>query len=133
MLVTRETDYAVRCALYLAKDTDRIASVSEIATAMHIPKTFLAKILQRLVRSGIVESIRGAKGGYRLIKGPADISLLDVFLAMQCVAPVNTCAIDKRLCRRSSSCAVHPVWMDIRRDVEKRLKGVTFDKLSCCS
>jgi len=130
MLVTRETDYAARCALYLAKCRDRVASVAEISDAMHIPKTFLAKILQRLVRGGIVESIRGARGGYRLIKGPADISLLDVFIAMQGRAPVNSCAIDKKLCRMSSTCAVHPIWMDIRKEVEKRLKHVTFEMLS---
>lgn len=130
MLVTRETDYAARCALYLAKCRDRVASVAEISGAMHIPKTFLAKILQRLVRSGLVESIRGARGGYRLSKGPADISLLDVFIAMQGRAPVNSCAIDKKLCRMSSTCAVHPIWMDIRMEVEKRLKHVTFEMLS---
>jgi len=131
MLVTRETDYATRCALYLAKCKDRVASVAEISKAMHIPKTFLAKILQRLVRGGIVESIRGARGGYRLIKGPADISLLDVFIAMQGRAPVNSCAIDKKLCRMSTTCAVHPVWMEIRTEVESRLKRVTFEMLSC--
>lgn len=130
MLVTRETDYATRCALYLAKCKDQVASVAEISNAMHIPKTFLAKILQRLVRGGIVESIRGARGGYRLIKGPADISLLDVFIAMQGRAPVNACAVDKKLCRMSSTCAVHPVWMEIRREVENRLKQVTFAMLS---
>ena len=131
MLVTRETDYAVRCALYLAKAKDEVANVAEISQAMHIPKTFLAKILQRLVRGGIVESIRGAKGGYRLLKVPADISLLDVFIAMQGTAPVNSCAIDKRYCHMSSKCSVHPVWMEIRKEVEKRLQRVTFENLIC--
>jgi Rrf2 family protein len=129
MLVTRETDYAVRCALYLARKQDHLANVGEIAKEMHIPKLFLAKILQRLGRGGIVESVRGARGGYRLIKKPADVTLLDVFTAMQGVAPVNLCVIDKRLCRLSAKCTVHPVWMEIRREVEKRLKRETLETL----
>jgi len=129
MLVTRETDYAVRCTLYLAKDKDRFASVTEIAKAMHIPKTFLAKILQRLVRNGIVESIRGMKGGFRLAKKPAEISLLDIMEAIQGCAVINVCAIDDKLCKMSSTCAVHPIWVEIRREVEGRLKQETIDRL----
>jgi len=129
MLVTRETDYAVRCVLYLAKDNDRVANVTEISKAMHIPKTFLAKILQRLVRNGIVESIRGMKGGFRLAKKPEKISLLDVMEAIQGCAVINVCAVDSKLCGMSSKCSVHPIWVDIRREVEQRLKKETIDRL----
>ena len=129
MLVTRETDYAVRCALYLAKDKDRVANVTEISKAMHIPKTFLAKILQRLVRNGIVESIRGMKGGFRLAKKPEKISLLDIMEAIQGCAVINVCAVDSKLCGMSSKCSVHPIWVEIRREVEQRLKKETIDRL----
>src|SRR5512134_369123 len=98
MLVTRETDYAVRCVLFLGRRAAETANVGEIAEQMRIPKSFLAKILQRLVREGIVESLRGVHGGFRLLRPPSDITLLEVFSAMQGVAPVNSCAIDKRRC-----------------------------------
>ncbi len=129
MLVTRQTDYAVRCVLYLAREKDQIASVGEIAKQMQIPKSFLAKILQRLVREGIVESIRGMRGGFRLLKQSSDITLLEIFTAMQGVAPINSCAIDKRRCRMSATCAVHPVWTEIRREVEQRLGMRTLSSL----
>ena len=64
MYITRETDYGVRCVLYLARKAQEIAPVNEIAKAMHIPKSFLAKILQRLVKAGIVISGRGISGGF---------------------------------------------------------------------
>ena len=130
MLVTRETDYAIRCVLYLARDFDQVSSVGEIAQRMSIPKSFLAKILQRLVREGIVESIRGMKGGFRLLRQPDEITLLEVFTAMQGVAPVNTCAIDKRRCRMSPSCAVHSIWAEIRSDVERRLSSQKISSLA---
>ncbi len=129
MLVTRETDYAVRCVLFLTRMETEIASVGEIAEKMHIPKSFLAKILQRLVRAGIVESSRGSGGGFWLLKRPEDITLLDILTAMQGVAPVNTCAIDKRRCSLSAKCCVHPIWVDIRRDVERRLATTTMANL----
>ncbi len=129
MLVTRETDYAVRCVLYLAREKDLVANVTEIAQAMHIPKTFLAKILQRLIRGKIVGSLRGMHGGFTLVKKPIDISLLDIMEAIQGPAGINVCAVDSKKCQRSSSCAVHPVWVDIRKEVERRLKKETIDKL----
>lgn len=129
MLVTRETDYAVRTVLYLARDRDQMSSVTEIAKAMHIPKSFLAKLLQRLARNGILESIRGAQGGFRLAMKPAEITLLAVMEAIQGPAGINVCAIDSKRCRMSSSCAVHPVWVEIRKEVEKRLARETLDKL----
>ncbi len=129
MLVTRETDYAVRCVVYLAKEQDRIASVGEIAEQMHIPKSFLAKILQQLVREGIVESIRGVNGGFRLLKKPDHITLLEVLTAIQGIAPVNICAIDKRLCSMTSHCGVHPVWLEIRREIERRLATRSISSL----
>jgi len=129
MLVTRETDYAVRTVLYLARNKDRRVSVTEIAHAMHIPKSFLAKLLQRLVRHHLLISMRGVNGGFQLAAKPSDITLLDILEAMQGPAGINVCAIDSRRCRLSSTCAVHPVWVDIRKEVEKRLNRTSIAKL----
>jgi Rrf2 family protein len=129
MLVTKETDYAVRCILYLARKKGQRTVVDEISTQMLIPKHYLAKILQRLVRAGIVESTRGIGGGYRLLGLPSKLSLLDIMIAIQGAAPINVCALDRRSCQLSSSCSVHPVWVEIRRDVENRLKRETISKL----
>ena len=129
MLVTRKTDYAVRCVLYLAQANEQITNVTEVSRMMHIPKTFLAKIFQKLVRAGLVESIRGMNGGFRLAKKPSDISLLDIMDAIQGPLCVNVCAVDSRKCTRSSTCSVHPVWVELRKDVNKRLQEQTIAKL----
>jgi Rrf2 family protein len=121
MLITRETDYALRCVLYLARTGKKVASVGEIAANMDIPKSFLAKILQRLVREGLVESSRGASGGFWLVRNPEHITILEVMTAMQGVTPINTCAVDKHRCRSSAHCTVHPIWTEIRTEVERRL------------
>ena len=130
MLVTRETDYAVRCILYLAQDSVQIANVTEVSRKVHIPKTFLAKIFQRLVKAGLVESIRGMNGGFRLLKKPSAIPLLDIMEAVQGPSCINVCAVDSKQCKRSAVCAVHPFWVELRKEVNKRMQEQTIDKLA---
>jgi Rrf2 family protein len=130
MLITRETDYAVRTVLYLARDRDRTANVTEVAHAMRIPKSFLAKVLQRLVRHHILASMRGVNGGFRLARKPSEISLLDIMEAIQGPAGINVCAVDSRQCSLSATCSVHPVWVELRQEFEKKLKKQTIDKLA---
>ena len=130
MYITRETDYGIRCVLYLARKAQELTTVNEIAKAMHIPKSFLAKILQRLVKAGIVISGRGISGGFSLAKKPKNISILDVIKAIQGnAAAINMCAIDKRMCRLSNTCSVHPIWVELRGLIEKRLQKENFAKL----
>lgn len=126
MFVTRQADYAIRCVLYLSRENKRSASVGEISRAMHVPRSFLAKIVQRLVKSELIRSTRGVNGGLELAKKPNDISLFDVIQAIQGSAFISMCATDKKECRLGYTCAVHPVWAKLRKDVEERLKKEKF-------
>ena len=130
MQITRQTDYAVRCVLYLSKEPQRITTVNEIAKPMHIPKSFLAKILQSLVKAGIVESTRGVKGGFQLVRKLKEITLLDVIEAIEGPVAMNRCAIDKRMCSLSNTCSVHPVWVELRKECERRLRRCDFASLA---
>jgi Rrf2 family protein len=128
-MITRKTDYAIRCVLCLAASGKETVMIHEIADEAKIPKSFLAKILQRLAKAGIVTSLRGVKGGFKLAKRARDISLLDVVEVMEGPVAMNLCAVDKTACSMSSTCCVHPVWAEIRKDVEERLRKTTFAKL----
>jgi Rrf2 family nitric oxide-sensitive transcriptional repressor len=130
MLVTRKTDYAVRCVLFLAVNKNQVSNVAEVSKEMRIPRSFLAKIFQQLAGAGLVESIRGMKGGFRLAKKPSDISLLDIMTAIQGAEGVNLCVMNSRKCRLSSTCTVHPVWVDLRREMNRRLQEQTIDQLT---
>ncbi|HUL00978.1 MAG TPA: Rrf2 family transcriptional regulator [Nitrospirota bacterium] len=129
MLVTRETDYAIRTILYLAKERGHIVSATKIARAIHIPRSFLSKILQRLVRSRILTSLRGVNGGFRLARTPSRISLLSIMEAVQGLTCINACAIDSTACKLSRTCTVHSVWVKMRTEMERRLQKETVAKL----
>lgn len=126
MQITRETDYAIRCVHFLSPRKDGPLVVDRIAEEMCIPKTFLAKILQKLAKAGIVKSFRGAKGGCQLNRKPADITLLDVIEAIQGPVAMNACALDSKACGLSSKCSVHPVWIEVRKEVENILRKKNF-------
>jgi Rrf2 family protein len=130
MQITRQTDYAIRCVLYVSRAKDRIVMIDEIAREMGIPKTFLAKILQKLTKTGLVKSFRGVQGGFQLAKKRGQISLLDVITAIQGLPAMNRCAVDRKTCQLSSVCAVHPVWLELRKKVEQHLRKITFEKLA---
>lgn len=130
MFVTREADYAIRCVLHMARQGGEVASISGICDAMLVPRTFVAKILQRLSRAGIVRSIRGVKGGFLLAKPASEINLLEVIEAIQGKSAASICAIDRSVCSLSGQCSVHPVWAKLRHMVEEELKKQTFDVLS---
>ncbi len=130
MYVTRKADYAIRCVLYLTRNEGRTASIDEVSNAMSVPKSFLAKILQGLMKAGIVNSTRGVKGGFQLARNPKSINLLEVIEVIQGPSAANICAIDRRMCSLSSGCTVHPVWVKIRKQVETELRKTNFAKLS---
>ena len=129
MYITRETDYAIRCILFLSREPSRIASASEISRSMHIPRSFLAKILRRLSRNGLLKSTQGVRGGVQLSKKPGRITLLEVIEAVQGTSALNLCAIDRRLCNLSGTCAVHPVWAKLSRVIERKLRRENFGQL----
>lgn len=128
MQITRETDYAIRCVYYLAKKPDKVIMVDEIAKEMLIPKSFLAKILQKLTKAKIVKSYRGVKGGFQILKKPEVISIYNVITAIEGPVAMNICAIDKRRCRLSNQCLIHPVWVNLRNDIERILKNKKFSE-----
>ena len=128
MQITRETDYAIRCMCYLSGKEGGVTMVDEISKATDVPNSFLAKILQKLSKASLVKSRRGVKGGFELTLPPQEISLLQVIEAIQGPVAMNICALDETLCDRSSTCAIHPVWVELRKEVEKFLQKKNFEE-----
>ena len=131
MQISRETEYAVRCVTYLARIPKRTAMIDEIAREMEIPRSFLAKILQKLAKASIVVSFRGAKGGFALARKPEEITLYDVFSETEGpAAKERICAVTKERCGKGGLCAIHPVWESARKAMIPVLRSRTVSDLS---
>jgi Rrf2 family protein len=131
MQVTREGDYGIRSVLYLARQPfKKVSFITEIAEEYKIPRSFLAKILQKLVKAKIVRSYRGVKGGFSLAKQSREITVLEVLEAIEGKLYVNICLADKKKCNFSKHCPTMLLWANVQTKVTDTLKKANFDDLS---
>jgi len=105
MHLTVFSDYTLRVLMYLALDRTRLATIPEIATAYGISENHLMKVVHRLARAGVVESVRGKGGGIRLAHAPQDIRLGAVVRASEGDAPIVECLSgNPPTCRIAAPC-----------------------------
>lgn len=122
MMLTKAGEYAVRCMLHMAGGTiGEVVARKEIAEAMDIPGPFLAKIAQELARAGLIQIVQGPRGGYRLLKAPENVLLLDVIEAVEGEIFLNECLFRPDSCGRSTVCGVHRVWQEARKGLRETL------------
>jgi len=108
MLITRESDYAIRIVRALAHG--EIRTVQEICSAEKVPKQFAYKILKKLERGKLVKVQRGAHGGYRLWKETSEISFYDILVAVAEVLSINGCLKEDATCHHHKEdlpCNIH--------------------------
>ena len=135
MRVTTWTEYSLIISIHLAKRGRRgIGPVAarELADIERLPGDYVEQILLRLRRAGLVESVRGAKGGYYLAKDPAAISVRDVMAASEHQTFESNCAshpVDADRCNPGSTCSIRPVWFALQQRVDELLASITLADL----
>ncbi|MCF8054436.1 MAG: Rrf2 family transcriptional regulator [Deltaproteobacteria bacterium] len=130
MILTKAGEYALRCMIYLAAHADQgITTRRDVAQAMNIPTSFLAKIAQRLARVGLLQIVQGARGGYRLLKPAIAISMLEVVEAVEGEIFLNECLLRKESCSRVGTCKAHIVWSKARTNLRATLQQATLADL----
>jgi Rrf2 family protein len=128
--ITRQADYAIRTILYLSKvDPTNPVATRQIAKEQRIPPSFLAKIVSQLSLVGLLHTSRGATGGVLLSRNPAEITLLEVIEAIDGQITINECAGDRGTCNLCKTCAMHPIFCEIRAGLVAKLKSYTFERI----
>jgi Rrf2 family protein len=135
MRVTTWTEYSLIISLHLAK-RGRTGSgpvaARELADVERLPGDYVEQILLRLRRAGLVESVRGAKGGYLLAKQPAAISVKDVMSASEHQTFEINCEthqVDAGRCSPDSTCSIRPVWHALQQRVDDLLASISLADL----
>lgn len=127
--ISQSSDYAIQGLIYLASQHGKEPiAVDEIALARGVPKDYLAKIFQLLMRYGLVNSHRGTGGGYTLSRPANDITFRQVLEAVegplvisQCVQPVGC-----RQCEHADSCRVKDFWHKMQTTLLEKLDSTTI-------
>jgi len=135
MRITTWTEYSLIISIHLAKRGaagNGPVAAREIAEQERLPGDYVEQILLRLRRAGLVESVRGAKGGYYLAKEPGAISMRDIMTASEHQTFEMNCAthpVDEERCSPSASCSIRPVWHALQQRVDELLGSISLADL----
>jgi Rrf2 family protein len=110
--LSKKADYALMAMKHLATRTDSASSSArEIAEQYDIPVELMAKVLQRLARRGLVSSLQGTRGGYRLARPTTQISVAEIIQAIDGPLNVTACSTEAENCGQYAKCSVRdPLW-----------------------
>jgi len=127
LLYSKSSQYALRALSYLVKNPESPVLAEMIAGQENIPKSFLSKIMQGLVRAKIVSSIRGRNGGFMLAKDPKSISMFEVIDVFDdLLAEMKVCAIGWEQCSDQNPCDLHHKYKKIREQVRQYFEKVSL-------
>lgn len=131
MLYSRPCEYAIRTMAYLARvGSDKRVQAQEIATAQGIPTPFLAKVLQQLAHSNLVNSFKGPGGGFNLNRPPKEINLYEIFRVVDGVEDLDRCAVGLAACNDFAPCPLHDTWKSVRVHLLQYLKKTTLEEMA---
>jgi Rrf2 family protein len=133
MRITTWAEYGLICALHLARRTGTgPVTGREVAAKERLPGDYVEQILLRMRRAGIVNSTRGARGGYSLARPPEAITVRDVIKASELTTFDLHCVthpVDAGRCAEAENCSIRPVWMLLQRRIDEVLEGVRLSDL----
>jgi Rrf2 family protein len=131
--INRQTDYAVRVVLALAKQTgsSRMAS-SAIQREMLIPKAFMARIVARLAAHGLVKTFAGRDGGLELSRPASELTIKDVAEAFEGPILLSECmqAKGEEDCPFHMNCPVRSKWSRVQAAMLREMASITFEDLA---
>jgi FeS assembly SUF system regulator len=127
--VSKLADYGTVVMAFMAREPHAIHSAAEMATRIGLTPPTVSKILKTLARNGLVVSLRGAKGGYRLPCPPAEISIAQIIGAMDGPFGMTECSAMPGLCAQESGCTVRANWQTINQIVLDALSRVTLEQM----
>lgn len=119
--LTKRTEYGLIALIHMADRAGQVVSVREISEHYPVPRRLLAEVVKDLARAGLVESQRGATGGYTLARGADRITLSDVVVALEGAPVVSSC--ESHVDAGGSTCEVEPV-CPIRSPLHRLRDGI---------
>jgi Rrf2 family protein len=133
MRVTTWAEYGLIVSLHLAKRLGQgPVAAREISEQERLPHDYVEQILLRLRRAGLVDSVRGARGGYLLGREAHQVSVKDVMEASEHVTFEVNCdvhKVDDERCDPANACSIRPVWRMLERRINEVLAGVSLSDL----
>jgi len=127
--ISKLTDYATVVMADLAGRDGCCASAAVVAASTRLETPTVAKVLKMLARGGLIDSVRGVNGGYRLTDAPAAVSVAAIIRVMEGPIALTECGLEPGLCAREHQCHLRGNWQRIGETVEQALEQLTLADL----
>jgi FeS assembly SUF system regulator len=128
--ISKLTDYATVIMADLAGRSGECCASSMVAESTRLEAPTVAKVLKMLARSGLIESVRGVNGGYRLSQPASAISVAAIIRAMEGPIALTECGLEPGRCSREHDCHLKGNWQRIGETVERALETLSLADLS---
>ncbi len=124
-MFSQTVEYALRAVVYLAQNPERSCTTEEVAKATKVPSAYLAKILQGMVRSGVIRSQRGVGGGVKLARSPEELTILEVVNAVEPIQRIKVCPLGLST-HGTNLCPLHKRLDNALAAIESAFAGTTL-------
>jgi Rrf2 family protein len=131
MIYSHTASYAITLLLRLAElGSDRRTTLDEVLDGMKLSRHFAAKILQRLARAGLLDSVRGRGGGFTFSRSPSEIHLMEVIKVFDTMEQYERCILGYSACDEHQPCPHHEEWQPIRDQIVEYLHNTTLEQFA---
>lgn len=127
--ITKLSDYATLVLATLAKRGSDISSANVLAQLTQLQPSTVNKILKPLARAGLIHSLRGLKGGYRLARAPEDIYLAQIIEAIEGPIALTECSNTICTCTKHRNCAIRDKWRMINQSIVALFQAVSLAQM----
>jgi Rrf2 family protein len=131
-MFNKETEYAIRGLVYIKLQNMKKhrPGTAEISKEIDAPPFFTAKILQRLVRSGYLHSVKGKGGGFFFDEKDPELPLSELILATEGSSSISACGFGLKQCNEEDPCPLHEKYAPIREAISRLLSEETVTGLA---
>jgi len=127
--ISRLTDYGTLILVFLADQDHRLCSASEVAAGTHVAQPTAQKLLKLLAKTGLIDSVRGPDGGYRLARDPGSITTAEILDALEGPVSITECSTEDGECVLEPLCQVGSAWQRINGVIRVALAEITLADL----
>jgi Rrf2 family protein len=129
--LTKKADYGLMAMKHLAEQGQAGAcSAKDLAEAYQIPQELLAKILQKLVKAGLLKSHHGTNGGYLLARDPATISAFEVIRVIDGPLFITSCVTVRGNCVQHERCTIKEPMRKVNQSIEEVLRRISISEMA---
>ncbi|KTD47153.1 rrf2 family transporter protein [Legionella rubrilucens] len=128
--ISKLADYGTVMMVYLARRAPALCNARDIAQHTHIAVPTVSKLLKRLTAAGLLTSVRGVSGGYRLKLAASEISVGQIISALEERLGLTECSLQQNVCSLQSVCHIQGNWQLISQAIEAALDSVSLEVLA---